>query len=147
MDSNSKPKILIADDDTQIQTLLSRILIAGGFLCSTASGGDEALESVKNEKPDLLLLDITMPGYNGFEVCENLRKNPDHSHMAIVMLTGRDKESDIVKALEAGADDYVGKPFSQADLLTKINNLLAKAKAGNLPSQNYFKKTGRKGEV
>lgn len=144
---DSKAKILIADDDAQIQTLLSRILSGDGFLCATASGGDEALENIKDQKPDLLLLDITMPGYNGFEVCENLRRNPDYSHMAIVMLTGRDKESDIVKALEAGADDYVGKPFSQTDLLTKINNLLAKAKAGNLPSQNYFKKTGRKGEI
>ncbi len=144
---DAKPKVVIADDDTQIQSLLTRVLTAGGFQCVTASSGDEAMEAVQREKPGLLLLDITMPDHNGFEVCESLRKNPENSHMAIVMLTGRDKESDIVKALEAGADDYMGKPFSQTELLTKLKNLLEKVKAGNLPSQNYFKKAGgRKGE-
>lgn len=142
---DNKAKILIADDDAQIQSLLSKILISGGFHCAQASSGDEAVEAVKRDRPDLLLLDITMPGYNGFEVCENLRKNPEHAGMAIVMLTGRDKESDIVKALEAGADDYVAKPFSQQALLIKIQNLLEKAKSGDLPSQHYFKKTGGKG--
>lgn len=143
---DKKAKIVIADDDGQIQGLLSRILTSGGFDCVNASSGDEALAAVSREKPDLLLLDITMPGFNGFEVCGNLRKNPEYSHMVIVMLTGRDKESDIVKALEAGADDYVGKPFNQTELLTKINNLLSKAKTGLLPSQNYFKKAGERKE-
>ena len=143
-----KAKILIADDDSQIQSLMARVLSASGFHCLQATSGDEAIKAVKKERPDLLLLDITMPGYSGFEVCQSLRKNPENSQMAIVMLTGRDKESDIVKALEFGADDYVPKPFSQMELLTKINNLLAKAKAGLLPSQHYFKKaSGRREDV
>ncbi|MGH7197677.1 MAG: response regulator transcription factor [Candidatus Omnitrophota bacterium] len=139
-----KVKILVADDDAQIRGLVARVLGGDGFHCLQATSGDEAIEAVKKERPDLLLLDISMPGCNGFEVCQALRKNPENSRMAIVMLTGRDKESDIVKALESGADDYVGKPFNQTELLSKINKLLEKAKTGLLPSQHYFKRTGGK---
>ena len=131
----SKVKILIADDEPDVLRLLEGILTSSGFDLVKATNGKEAVEQVSQEHPDLVLLDIGMPELNGFETCERLRKEKNNETLPILMLTARDRESDIVQALEAGADDYVMKPFERTELLNKINSLLSRAKTRMLPSQ------------
>jgi len=138
--SDEKPKILVADDEEAIVSLLQKILNSAGFEVVTAFNGRETLEKVNSENPHLILLDITMPELNGLEVCQQIRQNAEFATLAIVMLTGRDEASSIVKALESGADDYVGKPFDHDALVAKIRTLLERSKVNRLPSQLAAKK-------
>ena len=135
-----KIKILVADDEESIVKLLDLTLTASGFSVFKTYSGHEAIETVAREHPDLVFLDISMPGMNGYEACEMLRKSPENGSLPIVMLTGKGGDSDIVQALEHGADGYVIKPFVEKELLNTIESLLGKAKAGKLPSQFYFEK-------
>jgi DNA-binding response OmpR family regulator len=105
-----------------------------------AYNGKQAIEMAGTERPDLLLLDIMMPELDGFQVCEILRKDPRNAGLPVIMVTAKDKESDIVGSLERGADDYVVKPVNKKELLGKIGDMLAKAGKGSLPSQLYSKK-------
>jgi len=131
--------VLIVDDEAPIADLLDTILKGAGYRCLKANSGHEAVELVKRESPDLVILDINMPGMDGFQTCEMLRESPENCSLPIVMLTGRGDESTIVKALERGADGYIIKPFNQKELLHTLQQLLGKAKEGTLPSQYYFK--------
>jgi len=88
----------------------------------------------------LILLDIMMPQLDGFQVCDILRKDSKNSGLPVIMVTAKDKESDIVQSLERGADDYIVKPINKEELLAKIEDMLVKASKDNLPSQFYFKK-------
>ena len=117
----SSARILIVDDDPQIRRVLRTTLIAQGYEVVDARNGDEALESVRDEKFDLVILDMNMPGMNGIETCRLIRSGSD---VAIIMLTVRDAESDKVAALDAGADDYVTKPFGSPELLARIRAAL-----------------------
>jgi two-component system, OmpR family, KDP operon response regulator KdpE len=114
-------RILIVDDDPQIRRVLRTTLIAQGYEVVDARNGDEALERTRTEKFELVVLDMNIPGMNGLEVCRLIRSTSD---IAIVMLTVRDSESDKVEALDAGADDYVTKPFSSPELLARIRAAL-----------------------
>ncbi len=115
--SKSRGRILVVDDEAQIRRVLRTTLIAGGYEVDDARGGQEALEKVRETTYDVILLDINMPDIKGTEVCRAIRSSSD---VALIMLTVRNSEADKVMALDAGADDYVIKPFSTSELLARI---------------------------
>ncbi|MBV8142142.1 MAG: response regulator transcription factor [Verrucomicrobia bacterium] len=114
-------RILVVDDDPQIRRVLRTTLIAQGYEVDDSRSGEEALDCIRSEKFDLLILDMNMPGMSGIEVCRSIRSTSD---VAIIMLTVRDSESDNVAALDAEADDYVTKPFSSPELLARLRAAL-----------------------
>ena len=116
-------KILVADDEADILEIIEFNLQAQGYDVTTAKNGDEAFEKAKQVKPDLIILDIMMPGKNGIEVCKMLRMLPDFKQTLIVFLTALSDESTEIKGLETGADDYLTKPVSPKVLVSKINAL------------------------
>ncbi len=115
----SQPKILIVEDDLQIQTLLKDYINASGYTAIVASDGEEALLKFENEKPQLALLDIIIPKVDGFEVCRKIR---NESNIPIIMLSSKKEDTDKVLALGLGADDYIEKPFSPRVLVAKIQS-------------------------
>jgi two-component system KDP operon response regulator KdpE len=123
----SAGRILVVDDDPQIRRVMRVTLIAQGYEVNDARSGEEALEKLRREAVDLVLLDMNMPGLGGVETCRLIRAD---SEVAIVMLTVRDAEADQVDALDAGADDYVTKPFRTQELLARIRAALRRAPAG-----------------
>lgn len=112
--------ILVVDDEEPIQELLRFNLEKEGYLVSVAKDGQEALRQVLNDQPDLLVLDLMLPGMDGLEVCRRLRSNPKFQHIPVIMLTAKGEEFDKVLGLELGADDYMTKPFSPRELLARI---------------------------
>ncbi len=118
----STPTVLVVDDEPQIRRCVMRTtLSSNGYTVLEARGGDEAVEVLRKERPDLILLDVNMPGRSGLETCREIR---DQSDVAIIMLTVRNSEHDKVLALDAGADDYVVKPFGMEELLARIRAAL-----------------------
>ena len=116
-------KILIADDEPDILEILSFNLTAEGYEIITAKNGDEALDKAKQHMPDLIILDVMMPGKNGIEVCNILRSQPVFNPILIIFLTAMADESAEIKGLETGADDYITKPVSPKILTSKVNAL------------------------
>lgn len=112
--------ILVVDDEEPIQELLRFNLEKEGYLVCVAKDGQEALKHVRNDQPDLLVLDLMLPGMDGLEVCRKLRSNPKYQQIPIIMLTAKGEEIDKVLGLELGADDYMTKPFSPRELLARI---------------------------
>jgi two-component system KDP operon response regulator KdpE len=125
----SAGRILVVDDDPQIRRVMRVTLTAQGYEVSDAKSGEEALERLHCENYDLVLLDITMSGIGGIEVCRTLRCGRHGFELAIIMLTVRDTEKDKVEALNAGADDYITKPFSTPELLARIRAALRRVPA------------------
>src|SRR3981189_1163322 len=124
--------ILVADDEPQIRRVLRSTLSSHGYVIIQAKTGEEAVEAVRKAKPDLILLDVNMPGIGGIEACREIRRGSD---APIIMLTVRNAERDKVAALDAGADDYVVKPFSIEELLARIRAALRRYSPGDaLPS-------------
>ncbi len=117
----SAGRILVIDDEPQIRRLMRTTLISAGYEVDDARTGEEGLEKIGDYHPDLVLLDINMPGMGGLATCEALRAD---KNIAIIMLTVRDSEADKVAALDAGADDFVTKPFSTPELLARIRAAL-----------------------
>lgn len=117
----SKGRILVVDDQSQIRRALRTALVAMGYEVNDASGGEEAFEKLREEKYDVILLDINMPDIRGTEVCRVIRSTSD---VAIIMLTVRNNEADKVSALDSGANDYVTKPFSTPELFARIRAVL-----------------------
>jgi two-component system KDP operon response regulator KdpE len=120
----STATILIVDDEPQIRRVMRTTLSSHGYSVVEARTGEEALESVRGERPDLVLLDVNMPGISGLETCREIRSSSD---VPIIMLTVRNSERDKVEALDAGADDYVVKPFGSEELLARIRAALRRA--------------------
>jgi two-component system, OmpR family, KDP operon response regulator KdpE len=120
----SAGRILIVDDEPRIRRIMRTTLAAEGYEVETAKTGEEALDRVREFRPDLVLLDINMPGMGGLAACEAIRAG---TGIAIIMLTVRDAEADKVRALDAGADDFVTKPFSTPELLARIRAALRRA--------------------
>jgi two-component system KDP operon response regulator KdpE len=117
----SGARVLIVDDDPQIRRVMRTTLIAQGYAAADAKSGEEAIEKVREGKYDLILLDMNMGGMDGIETCREIRAGSD---VAIVMLTVRDAERDKIAALDAGADDYVTKPFSAPELMARVRAAL-----------------------
>ncbi|HBV98971.1 MAG: transcriptional regulator [Peptococcaceae bacterium BICA1-7] len=113
-------RILVVDDELNILELIRYNLEKDGFIVLTASDGNTALEMAKREKPDLILLDVMLPGVDGLSACRLLRQNEDTRKIPIIMISARGEELDKVLGLEIGADDYVTKPFSNRELLARI---------------------------
>ncbi len=119
-------KILVVDDEEDIVNFLSTILIKEGFEVAKAYSGEEALTQLKAKEPDLILLDLMLPGKDGFEVCKDMRKT---TNVPIIMLTARDEDMDKIIGLEMGADDYVVKPFNPKELLARIKSIFRRVAA------------------
>ena len=115
--NTSSGTILVVDDEPQIRRVLKTTLVAGGYSVIDARTGEEAMERIRQERPDLAIIDINLPGMSGFEVCREMRATSDFS---IIMLSVRNGEKDKVRALDSGADDYVVKPFGTQELMARI---------------------------
>ena len=124
----SKEKILVVDDEKDIVELLQYNLGKEGYKISTALSGEQCLENVKTELPDLILLDLMLPEIDGLDVCKFLKNNPQTSYIPIIMLTAKGEETDIVLGLELGADDYITKPFKIRELLARVKAVLRRVK-------------------
>ena len=120
-------KVLIADDEKNIVISLEFLLKREGFQVLVAGDGEAALQMVAEHQPDLVLLDVMMPKRNGYEVCQRMRERPDWRGIKIVMLSAKGRDVEVSKGVSLGADLYVTKPFSNAELVAKINALLAPA--------------------
>jgi len=120
-------KILIVDDEPNIVTALEYLLQRSGYEVLLAQDGEAALKQVEQHVPDLVLLDVMMSLKSGYEVCQRMRERPDWQHIKIIMLSARGREAEVNKGLSLGADSYVTKPFSNKELVAKIEELLAAA--------------------
>jgi two-component system response regulator MprA len=123
--------ILVIDDDPKITALLKRALSFEGYEVETAAGGAAGLDAARVRKPDLVVLDIMMPGIDGWEVCRRLRETDD---VPVLLLTARDEVADRVKGLDLGADDYLVKPFALEELLARTRALLRRGRTQESPS-------------
>jgi len=130
----AKEKILVVDDEEDIIELLRFNLSREGYQVSSATSGEDALSLVRSEIPNLLLLDLMLPGIDGLEVAKRLKSNSNTMNIPIVMLTAKGEEPDIVTGLELGADDYVTKPFSPRVLVARVRAVLRR-KVMDLPKE------------
>jgi DNA-binding response OmpR family regulator len=117
--------VLIADDEPNIVISLEFLLEQAGYRIRVAHDGQEALEAIQRQPPDLVLLDVMMPHLSGYDLCQKIRENPAWQHMRIVMLTAKGREVEVSKGLALGADAYITKPFSTQELLAQVRDLLA----------------------
>jgi len=126
---NGHSRLLIVEDEQDLLELLKYNLDREGFEVFTAETGEDGLTQLRKRKPNLMVLDLMLPGMDGLEVCRTVREDPDLAGTPIIMLTAKGEESDIVRGLEMGADDYVAKPFSPRVLLARINSVLRRTPA------------------
>lgn len=126
MSQDEHKAILIVDDEPDIVHLVRTYLERDGFRTRTAETGTQALAHVKEGRPDLIILDLMLPDLDGFEVCRAIRTNPTTALIPILMLTARVDESDVITGFDAGADDYVTKPFSPKSLVARVKALLGR---------------------
>jgi chemosensory pili system protein ChpA (sensor histidine kinase/response regulator) len=122
----SKSTILVVDDSVTVRKVTSRFLERQGFNVAVAKDGIDAIEILQDTTPDMILLDIEMPRMDGFEVATQVRHNKRLKHIPIIMITSRTGEKHRERALEIGVNDYMGKPFQEQELLSKIQNILGK---------------------
>jgi DNA-binding response OmpR family regulator len=120
-------KVLVVDDEPNIIISIEFLMQQAGFDVVTAEDGESALARVAEGAPDLVLLDISLPGISGFDVLEQLRADSDHARLPIIMLTAHGREVEREKGMALGADDYITKPFSTQALVEKVKSLLAEA--------------------
>ena len=120
----SKGRILVVDDEIYIVHILDFSLGMEGYEVLTALDGEQALERLKNDKPDLIVLDIMMPKVDGYEVCRAIKTNPETQHIPVILLSAKGRNVDQKMGFDVGADDYITKPFSPRKLVERINALL-----------------------
>jgi len=119
-------QVLVVDDDTDLLDLMTYALRREGYTVLTAQDGAQGLRRFEVDQPDLILLDVTMPKLNGFDVCRRIRQD---SEVPIILLTSRDEEEDVLRGLQLGADDYVTKPFSPKQLAARMKTVLRRCRA------------------
>ncbi len=129
----ARQDILVVEDEKDIQELVRYNLAKEGYSIRCVASGEEALKAVRSSLPDLVILDLMLPGIGGLDVCRSIKGDPATRHVSIVMLTAKGEEPDVVSGLELGADDYVPKPFSPRVLLARIRAVLRRAAPGELP--------------
>ena len=133
-DYTTKGRVLVVDDDASLAEMLTIVLRQEGFDSRMCLRGDEAVEAFRDYRPDVVLLDLMLPGVGGLEVCRRLRALPDRrAEVPVVMLTALGEEGDRVAGLEVGADDYVTKPFSPRELALRVDSVLRRAGVGQDP--------------
>ncbi len=120
-------EILIVDDEPAVVVPIQFLMEQQGYLVMVAERGEDALDLIYQYKPDLVILDILLPGIDGYEVCEIIRLNPNYRNVKIIFLTAKGREVEIVKGLALGADAYITKPFSNTELVATVKELLEKA--------------------
>lgn len=120
MNKFENANILVVDDNHQNLKVVAELLETENFEVTVASSGQQALEHLKNEKPDLILLDVMMPEMDGFEVCERIKQNLETKHIPVIFLTAKIETDDLVKGFDVGAVDYINKPFVQKELLARV---------------------------
>jgi DNA-binding response OmpR family regulator len=120
-------KVLVADDEPNIVISLEYLLKREGYTVTVAKDGQEALDAIALERPDLVLLDVMMPKKSGFEVCQAVRANEALQSTKILMLTAKGRDTDVAKGLALGADAYMTKPFSTRELVLKVAQMLGRA--------------------
>lgn len=135
----AKEKILVIEDEEDIQELLAYNLSREGYQVLPAVNGEEGFRLAKNKLPDLILLDLMLPGMDGLEICRQLKKEPKTQAIPVLMLTAKSGEADIVTGLEMGADDYLPKPFSPRVLLARIRTVLRRKKLPGEPAAEILK--------
>jgi DNA-binding response OmpR family regulator len=123
-DPSGRARLLVVEDEQDLQDLLRYNLSRDGFIVKVSGSGEEAIRLVQDDPPDLILLDLMLPGVGGLEVCRTLKSDPATASIPIVMLTAKGEEADIVVGLEMGADDYVTKPFSPRVLMARLKAVL-----------------------
>ncbi len=135
----SAETIVIIEDDHAIRNVISVVLKSAGYaIVKEAETGDYGLRLVRELKPSLVLLDIMLPGIDGFSVCRRIRETPETASIPVIMLTARSEEEDIVRGLECGADDYITKPFSRQVLLARIRAVLRRPESRKTPEPTDF---------
>jgi two-component system phosphate regulon response regulator PhoB len=127
MSAELRKSILVIEDEPDIQEMLAFNLRNEGFRVFCSDSGEDGLSKAVDKNPNLILLDLMLPGINGMEVCRRLRRQPDLDDTKVIMLTAKSEEIDVVSGLELGADDYVTKPFSHRILLARVNSLLRRS--------------------
>ena len=129
-------RVLVVDDEPDIVALVAYHLAKSGYTVSTAGSGTEGLAIARRDKPSIIVLDLMLPGLSGLEVMEELRADSATSRIAVLMLTARREESDRIKGLTLGADDYLTKPFSPQELVLRVGAILRRVKAGREDSKD-----------
>lgn len=129
----AKEHILVVDDEEDILELVRYNLTKEGYRVTTVASGEEALKSTRAAQPDIILLDLMLPGVDGLEVCRLLKQDPKTNHVPIIMLSAKGEEADIVSGLELGAADYITKPFSPRILVARLRSVLRRRAAETVP--------------
>jgi two-component system alkaline phosphatase synthesis response regulator PhoP len=130
-------KILIVEDERDIGELVVHLLRHEGFIAARVGDGRTALARIEAELPDLVILDLMLPGMSGLDVCRRLRQNDRTASVPIIMLTAKTEESDKVIGLELGADDYITKPFANKELVARVKSVLRRVERGEKPQPVY----------
>jgi two-component system phosphate regulon response regulator PhoB len=133
-----QPVIVLVEDESAQREVLSYNLEAEGFTVVPATSGDEALIVIREETPDLILLDWMLPGVSGIEVCRQIKARPETRGIPVMMISARSEELDRVRGLETGADDYVVKPYSVAELMARLRALLRRTRPAAMGEQLMF---------
>jgi two-component system phosphate regulon response regulator PhoB len=122
-------RILVVEDERDIAALVAYHLTKEGYRVRTAEGGQEAIEAAATERPDLMVLDLMLPGYSGYDVLAEMRRQPSLNDVPVIILTARREEADRVRGLELGADDYLTKPFSPRELVLRVAAVLRRSQS------------------
>jgi DNA-binding response OmpR family regulator len=139
----SKPLIVIVEDEADIQDVIAYNLKRDGYEVLTASRGDEGLSLIQAKMPDLVILDLMLPGIDGLSICQQLRADPKTKSLPIIILSAKEEEADVVIGLGFGADDYVPKPFSPRELLARVKAVLRRSSSQETVKQDQI----RRGEL
>ena len=123
--------VLVVEDEPNIVMSLEFLMKKAGYAVRIARDGDAAVRALEDDPPDLMLLDVMMPGRGGFDICQMVRSNPDWAHIKIIMLTAKGREVEREKGMALGADDYITKPFSTRELVERVRRYLPETTIGN----------------
>ncbi|HET7043044.1 MAG TPA: response regulator, partial [Gemmatimonadales bacterium] len=127
--ANPSARVLVVDDEPDITALVAYHLAKAGYRVSTAANGADALKAARDERPDIVILDVMLPGLSGYDVLDELRRRPETKEVGVILLTARREEPDRIRGLSLGADDYLTKPFSPHELALRVNALLRRLSA------------------
>ena len=131
----AKKTIFVVEDEEDILELIRHNLVKEGFMVSTATNGAEAVKAILRKPPDLILLDLMLPGMDGLDVCRALKKESKTAGIPILMVTAKDEEADVVTGLELGADDYIMKPFRMKELIARVRAALRRQRPATLDGE------------